>query len=454
MKQLIQVPFSARALCTAALAFIMMLAGAPLFAFSDKAHKNTAEDAIVYMETTGTNQQRWAADYLKAKAGGRTTGGTGLDPHNGDGTQYGLIGIIRAGAVAPDYFQDIWWDDSTTWGWNAVGINFTSWTHFINLLITNEDGNTLKYNNYNNFDGYSWNGSYAFPNSGIDWTVASYMNNAWMTIDLANCSDCSDKYTLAPNGNPAVDYRQNGSTNPLGSPHGSKAVGSDDGTNYNCYSDCSWPQDCPDRGDTLGGLYQIPNTYPGDDDNFTSNQDWVIFEPLDNAATFYYNEFFLEGGASRNNHLDTASVAGRYYSINSAGINWLTLVMHYAGDSNIMHHVWNTSGYNHSDNETWIEGKYGNRSLGGGDTNTNYENYAMVGSMLRSRSNRGGGAIDRVLTENAFLTYLLRYRAGYDVLTNTDDTTRKNAATQGVNQAIASIIILYEKGVMDLRNYR
>jgi hypothetical protein len=431
-----------------------IVAPGSVFAFSDKTHKNTAEDAVVYMEMYGTNQQRWAADYLKAKVGGRVTGGTGFNPNNGDGTQYGFINVARAGATAPDYTQDLWWDDTTTWGWNAVGINFTSWTHFMNLLKTNDDGNTLKYNNYNDFDGYSWNSCFGFPNSGIDWTVASYMNNAWMTIDLANCSDCSDKFTFVPNGNPAVDYRQNGSTNPLGNPHGSKAVGSDNGTSYNCYSDCTWPNDCPDKGSQLGGLYQIPNTSPGGDDNFTSNQDWVIFEPLDNAAAFYYNEWFLEGGASRNSHLDPAKVAGRYYSINSASINWLTMIMHYAGDSCIQHHIWNTSGYNHSDYETWVEDRYGTRTPGGSDANANYENYTTVTAMLRSRSNQDPAAVDRIITENAFMTYLLRYRSGYDVLSNTDDGTRKNAGSHAVNQAIATIVLLYEKGVMDLRRYR
>jgi hypothetical protein len=436
--------------------FIVAAVAVPesLLAFSNNSHKNTAEDAVVYMEMYGTNQQRWAADYLKAKTGGRVTGGNGFNPNNGDGTQYGFLNIARAGATAPDYTQDIWWDDTTTWGWNAVGINFTSWTHFMNLLKTNDEGDTVKYNNYNNFDGCSWNGSFGFPNSGIDWTVASYMNDAWMTIDLANCSDCSDKFTFVPNGNPALDYRQNGSTTPLGNPHGSKAIGSDDGTNYNCYSDCTWPNDCPDKGSQVGGTYQIPNTNPGGDDNFTSNQDWVIFEPLDNAAMFYYDEWFLEGGASRNNHLDTGVVAGRYYSINSSGIQWLTMVMHYAGDSCIQQHIWNTSGYNHSDYETWIEDRYGTRVFGGSDPNKNFENYSNVTAMLRSRSNHDPAAIDSILTENAFITYLLRYRSGYDVLANTDDTTRLNAGSHAVNQAIATIVLLYEKGVMDLRRYR
>jgi len=443
---------------------MMLLIAAPFYAaaillpesalaFADRSHKNSAQDAVIYMETQGTNQQRWAADFLKAKTGGRESGGTGFDPNNGDGTQYGFINVARAGATAPDYTQDLWWDDTTTWGWNAVGINFTSWTHFMNLLKTNDDGNTLKYDNYNDFDGYSWNGCFGFPNSGIDYTVASYMNNAWMTIDLANCTDCTEKFSFVPNGNPAVDYRQNGSTNPLGTPHGTKKVGSDDGTNYNCYSDCVF-NECPDEGSTLSGLYQIPNTSPGGDDYWTSNQDWVVFEPLDNAAAFYYNEFFLEGGSSRNNHLDTGAAAGRYYSISSADMKYLAMTMHYAGDSCIQHHIWNTSGYNHSDYETWVEDRYGNRVLGGSDGNANYENYATVTAMLRSRSNGETDAQEDIITENAFLTYLLRYRSGCDVLSNTTEPTRKSAGTHAVNQAIATIVLLYEKGVMDLRRYR
>ena len=422
-------------------------------AFYGETHQNTAEDAVLYMELHGSNQQRWAADYLKAKSGGRVTGGAGFDPNNGDGTQYGFVNVARAGATAPDYSQDVWWDDFTTWGWNSFGINFTSWTHFINLLKTNNDGKTIKNDNYNDFDGYAYNGSYGFPSVGIDYTVASWMNNAKMTIDLPGCTSCSDKFSFVPGGNPAVDYRQNGSAIPLGNPGGSKRLGADDGTNYNCFSDSSM-NDCPDRGLKIGGLYQIPNVYPGTSAYFSGDEDWAIFEPMDNAATFYYNEWFLEGGASRNSQLDPASVAGRYYSLGSADVAYLALVMHYAGDAAVMQHVWNTSGFNHTDYESWINDRYGARVTGGGDPNKNFENFATVTAMIRSRSNRETGALDHIITEGSFLTYLLGHRSAYDVLSNTDATTRGNAAREAVNGAIASIVILYEKGVMDLRRYR
>ncbi|MCP4135456.1 MAG: hypothetical protein GY754_31095 [bacterium] len=442
----------------------LCLFSANLYAFWDNAHKNSAEDAISYMETEGSNQQRWVVDYLKAKTGGRDSGGTGLNPNNGDGTQYGLIGIARAGAVAPDYCQDLFWDDTTSWGWDVSipgygSTNFSSFTHFMNLLKTNDDGKTLKTNVYNDYDGWSYNGSFGCPGMGIDYAIASYMNNAWMTIDLANCSDCSGKYSFIPDGNPAVDYKQNGSTTVLGSAHSSKKVGSDDKTNYNCFSDCVTPNNCPDTGSKISGnsVPQIPNTgtesfWSGDWSK--SNQDWVIFEPLDNAATFYYNEWFLEGGTSRSSSLDTGAVSGRYYSASSSDINYLTLVMHYAGDANTQHHIWVTSGYNHSDYEEWIDNAYGGRTLGGDNSGKNLEDYSTIKGYINSRSNQVDAGLDDIITENGFLTYLSRYRSGYDTLSNTDGTTRKNTATYAVNHAIATIVMLYEKGVLDLRENR
>jgi hypothetical protein len=62
--------------------------------------------------------------------------------------------------------------------------------------------------------------------------------------------------------------------------------------------------------------------------------------------------------------------------------------------------------------------------------------------------------IDKILTENAFLTYLARYRSNYDILLNTGDTERFNAAKYGINHAVATLVLTLEKGVMDLRKYR
>jgi hypothetical protein len=55
------------------LAVLAMSAG-QLSAYSFYVHQNFPEESVLYMEFQGTNQQRWAADYLKAKAGGRYTG--------------------------------------------------------------------------------------------------------------------------------------------------------------------------------------------------------------------------------------------------------------------------------------------------------------------------------------------------------------------------------------------
>jgi len=431
-----------------------------IMAFYDNTHMNSAEDAIIFMETEGSNQQRWAADYLKAKAGGRYSGAE-FNSKMTHGQQNGLIGIARAGATAPDYFQDTFWSDTTGFSWKfsifgAFQNNYTAYSHFMNLLKQNDDGKNIKTSNYNDYDGYSYNASFGasdMSDAGIDYVVASYMNDAQMTIDLPNCKECSDKFTIVPNGNPAMDYKQNGSTTPLGVPRGDKKLGSDDGTNYNCFSDSNF-NDCPDRGDKYDGIYQIPNTNPGESSSFSSDEDWVIMEPLDNAATFYFNEWFIEGGNSKNSSLEPQAAKNRYYSITAPDITYLTLAMHYAGDSSVQIHIWNTLGYNHSGYEEWIEDHYGKRSVGSNDTIKNFEDYSLVKAFMKSRANGILNDVDNILTENAFYTYLARFRSGYDIMKNEDDGTRKNAAVYAVNQAIVNIALLYEKAVCDLRKYR
>ena len=56
------------------LTIIALCLAGQLWAYSFTVHQNMPEDSVLYMEFQGTNQQRWAADYLKAKAGGRYTG--------------------------------------------------------------------------------------------------------------------------------------------------------------------------------------------------------------------------------------------------------------------------------------------------------------------------------------------------------------------------------------------
>ena len=448
-------------------------------AFYDNSHANTAEDTIIYMQTQGSNQQRWIIDYLKAKSGGRNFGQGEEDlgvkkKLNNDfdkmRTVSGLIGLFRAGAIVPDYFQDFWWDDfiGTDWHFsNPVGYqnNYTSYSHFMNLLRKNDNGINVIANVYNDFDGYSYNGSFgANTGVGYDSSVAVLMNNAKLAIDLQKCVDkgkCDEYYSMIPNANPAFDYKQNGSITPLGKPD-SNGFGADDGSNYNCYSDTQGNH-CPDKGEKVEGWWQIPNVHPGDGDgfwDFTYNKDWVIMEPLDNAATFYYNEWFLEGGKSRNNTLDVQSIKNRYYSLTSSDINFLSGVLHYAGDANVQVHIWNTLGYNHAAYEEWIEGKnrddgYGKRVVNGNDPNKNFESHSIIQAYINGRANTYNDRLDVILTENALLTYLAREnRSESDILFNEDNSNRKNAAVYAVNQAIASLAIVVEKGVMDLRKYR
>ncbi|MGK5090875.1 hypothetical protein WDW89_02525 [Deltaproteobacteria bacterium TL4] len=480
--------------------FFMMIPFS-IYSYTDNTHQNFSEDALIFMETEGSNQMRWVADYYKAKAGGRYTGvcenksdeTNPLESANA-GPECGAIGIARVGGVKPDYFRDVFWDDFTIFHWNIPNPfyrnNFTSWSHFINLLQKADEGHDIVTNNYNDYDGYSYNNSFGFPSMGLDYAVASGMNNAWMTIDLPHCthSRCAERYSIVPNPNPAVDYKQNRATTSLGTPQTEKKSGGGNGTNYNCFSDSSLGN-CPDSGYSKtcksancgwfscsgpksGGPFQIPGDNihcgkgkscsdsdgecgPGQGNPSVSDEDWVIYEPADNAGTFFYNEFFLEGGTSRNTQLDIAAVAGRYYSIQGNELIHVFAPLHWAADSGVQPHIWATLGYNHSETETWIDEQYGKRKVGGNDVSKNYENYDHVKAYLASRQNHYEGIeLDDLFMEQAFLTYHLRLRNGHDTQSNSDDASNRNYYIWAVPNVITTEALIIEKGVMDLRKYK
>lgn len=445
-----------------------------VFAFTVQVHQNMPEEAFIFMELNGTNQQRWVSDYVKAKTEGRYSGQSvniGYTAaelgHYGNDIQQGAIGFHRVGGVKPDFFKDAFWDDLLFFNWHVPDLglysnNFTSWYHFINLLKTNDDGDFIKNNNYNDYDGYAYNATYGFPDVGIDWTLATFMNNAQMSVNLPACthSNCGE-WAYISSGiftNPAIDYKQNGSLTPVGYPGSSdKKTDQSDGTNYNCFSDVAVIGNCPDAGAELGGSMQIPNVAPGKGDFFSGDQDWVVYEPADNAATFYYNELWLEGNASRNNSLQTASAVGRYYNIAPIDILYFTVVHHWNGDMTQQAHIWSTIGYNHGDYETYSDEKYGERTVGGSDSDKNWENYDDAIGYINARQNRYNlpvGNIDKILMEQAFLTYHIRFRSGYDFLTDGDHAVWKRAGMWAVRNAMAIMAITTEKAVMDIRKCR
>jgi len=463
--------------------FIQFLCAALLFpiqsvvGFTVKVHQNMPEDAILYMEFQGTNQMRWVADYLNAKAGGRYTGScvninyTTADLGTyGDNIQCGSHGIERVGGVKPDYFWDAFWDDLLFFNWHVedFGIysnNFSSWFHFVNLLKRNDDGNQLVTNNYNTYDGYSYNASYGFPNIGIDYLLAVFMNNAQMSVDLPNCTDskCSEWQGISSvyKANPATDYRQNGATTPVSSGSGSKRTEQQDGTNYNCFSDVMIIGNCPDEGTKVDGTFQIPNAIPGGGGDvasfFDGDEDWVIYEPATNASAFYYNEMWLEGLAAKNNSLQLAPIVGRYYTVSGPELLYFTIVQHWAGDMTQQAHIWSTIGYNHGDYEGFADQKYGNRLIGGSDPDKNYEDYLesqAYANSWQSRYNLPVGNIHRVLMEQVFRTYYSRLRSGYDILTSSSSAVWSTAARWAVRNAHAEMAIISEKAVLDLRRCR
>lgn len=449
----------------------MLVPGGASYGYTFHTHQNLPEDSVLFMEFQGTNQQRWAADYLKAKAGGRYTGSCvtlgGEAAGKAENIQCGAIGINRVGGDKPDYVQDVFIDHPILpFGWNAVGINVTSYTHFINLKTMDASGDRLVTNNHNLIDGYAYNTTYGFGEFGsLDSLIALGLNASQFSIDPSGCtaSACSEYLPVATgvNENPTVDYMQNGATTPLGNANGSKRLGSDDGTNYNCLSDTAVIGNCRDEGAKLDSTYQYPNIVPGGatgiDDFFVSNQDWVIWEPSYNAATFYYNEGWLEGFASRNHSLQTAPIVGRYYNISGDQILYYTLTHHYTGDALQMTHIWISTGYNHTDIEGWADEKYGVRLVGGTDSDKNLENYINSQAYMRVRQNRYSlpvGNIHKMLVEQAFYTYLIRYRSGYDKMTTSNTGVWRNFVTWAMQNGHAAMALVNEKAVMDLRKCR
>ena len=449
----------------------ILIATVDVAAFTVEVHKNMPEEGFLYMETQGTNQMRWAADYIKAKAGGRYTGTcvninyTPEEMGRGDNTQCGALGIERVGGDKPDFFIDAFWDDFVMFNWHVpdFGIysnNFTSWSHFVNLLYTNESGDQLITNNHNKVDGYAYNATYGFPNLGIDYLLATFMNNSAMTVNLPNCTDskCTEWVSIATgvNTNPATDYRQNGATTPVSGGSGSKRTEQADGMNYNCFSDTIIIGSCPDMGAKTGGLFQYPNIVPGGGHFLSGDEDWVIYEPATNDATFYYNELWLEGMASRNTSLQKAPIVGRYYRVSGSELQYFAVVQHWAGDMTQQAHIWSTIGFNHGDYESYADTTYGVRQIGGA-TGNNYENYQLSQAYANGWQNRYNlpvGNIDRVLMEQAFRSFHIRYRAGYDFMSTTNKTIWAIAAVWAVHNATAETAIITEKAVMDLRKCR
>jgi len=456
--------------------FILGIASGETFPFGDATHKNLPEDALLYMEFHASNQQRWAADYIKAKAGGRYTGTcVNINYHAGqassDNTQCGAHGIMRVGGVKPDYFREAFWEDLVTFSWGPpqfgpmAGQNYSAWYHFINLAERNVDGDRIVTDNYNVFDGYSPNGTYSALEIGYDWIITTWMNNARMTVNLSDCTDtsCAEASSVAVgiNTNPATDYRQNNSTTPVSGGSGSRRIETQDGTNYNCFSDTAIIGACADAGTgSTGGLLQIPNTAPGGAGYdpislFTGNQDWVIFEPSYNAATFYYNELWLEGFNSRDQSLQTGPIVARYYNVSGPELLYFAVVNHYTADATQQTHIWVTQSYNHVDYESYASDNYGRRLIGG-STDDNWENYHEAQAYANGRQNRytSLARIDKLIIEQAFHTYYIRMRSGYDKMTTSNTSVWRSAGVWAINNSIAATAISNEKAVLDLRKCR
>ncbi|MCS6972100.1 MAG: hypothetical protein NZL89_03670, partial [Leptospiraceae bacterium] len=171
----------------------------------------------------------------------------------------------------------------------------------------------------------------------------------------------------------------------------------------------------------------------------------------------YYNEGWLEGFASRNHSLQTGPIVGRYYTVSGDQILYYALTHHYTGDIVQMTHVWVSTGYNHTDIEGWAETKYGKRLIGGSDPDKNMENYINTQAYANSRQNRYNlpvGNVHRMIIEQAFYTYHLRFRSGYDKMTTSNQAVWRNVVTWAMQNGHAAMALVNEKAVMDLRKCR
>jgi hypothetical protein len=110
-----------------------------------------------------------------------------------ENVQCGAIGINRVGGDKPDYVQDVFIDHPILpFSWNVIGINVTSYTHFINLKTGDASGNRHVTNNYNLIDGYSYNTTYGFEEFGsLDSLIATGLNSSKFSIDVRNCTQLS-----------------------------------------------------------------------------------------------------------------------------------------------------------------------------------------------------------------------------------------------------------------------
>ena len=474
---------------------ILLVTSFELYSYAHHGHENMSEDALGYMESKGSIQQRWVVDYLKAKIGGRYSSNAecGLIPYHSQNTpreakggiedqrQCGVYGIFRVGNTLPDYFRDFFWTGSllVSFDWNIPSFsilsnNLSSGQHFINLLTKNDNGDPLTTNIYNDYDGFSVKNAYGngiFGNDYLIWglTVAK----AQLVIDLPECkrlalegveeyANCSEAYSSYVNGNPAIDFKQNGSRTPVST---DRIIENAPLTNYNCaYDNLVLFGAC--RQDKNAGT--TPNVYEQEKDGLSgalsqlgdalkTGQDWAIFEPADNLATFYYMQLFLEGDQTRNGTLEEESIVGRYYTVTHRDLLHLGTSLHWATDLNQPTHVWATIGSNHAPYEGYVENNYGKRVMGGG-ASYNIENYEDISAHRTQRRNNYRtlrvGDIQTMFMEQAFMTYHLLFRDGYNKLRNGNDQIYSRIALWGINNAILINSNIIEKGILDIRKCR
>ncbi|HMV36811.1 MAG TPA: hypothetical protein PKD60_13015 [Turneriella sp.] len=65
-----------------------------------------------------------------------------------------------------------------------------------------------------------------------------------------------------------------------------------------------------------------------------------------------------------------------------------------------------------------------------------------------------GTQVARLIIEQAFYTYLIRFRSGYDKMTTSNQGIWRNVVTWAMQNGHAAMALVNEKAVMDLRKCR
>jgi hypothetical protein len=125
---------------------------------------------------------------------------------------------------------------------------------------------------------------------------------------------------------------------------------------------------------------------------------------------------------------------GRYWNISGNQVLYYALSHHYTGDIVQMTHVWVSTGYNHTDIEGWAEDQYvqahgWRQQMPVTKTWRTTLTRKPIQNARQNRYNLPVGNVHKLIVEQAFNTYLIRFRSGYDKMTTSNTGVWRNVVT-------------------------